>query len=146
MKNASNVHNMWGAHHQYMNNDYGKFEHKGMKTVGVTDYTKQIPPTYFGWKKNGKNMSKSKTRKNEIIFIKCAQNRRGISSICEQQLCKFWIKSNENFWGYKWHELGTQKCCEQTDSRTDGRTDGRTDRRTDGVDPLLDLHSLKGRR
>ena len=35
-----------------------------------------------------------------------------------------------------------QKCCGQTD----GQTDGRTDERTDGVDPLLDLLSLKRRR
>ena len=34
----------------------------------------------------------------------------------------------------------------QTDGQTNGRTDERTDRRTDGVDPLLDLLSLKRRR
>ena len=27
-----------------------KFEYKGMKTVGVTDYTNQTPPKHFGWK------------------------------------------------------------------------------------------------
>ena len=42
---------MGGAHLQCMNNHYGKFEYKGMKTVGVTDYTNQTPPTHFGWKK-----------------------------------------------------------------------------------------------
>ena len=35
-----------GAHLQYVNNDHAKFEYKEMKTVGVTDYTKQIPPTH----------------------------------------------------------------------------------------------------
>ena len=43
---------MGGAHLQCMNNHYGKFEYKGMKTVGVTDNTNQTPPTHFGWKKS----------------------------------------------------------------------------------------------
>ena len=30
---------MGGAHHQYVNNHYEKFEYKVMNTVGVTDYT-----------------------------------------------------------------------------------------------------------
>ena len=34
-----------------MNNHYAKFEYKGMKTVGVTDYTSQTTPKHFGWKK-----------------------------------------------------------------------------------------------
>ena len=37
-----------GAHFQCMNNHYAKFEYKGMKNVGVTDYTNQTPPTHFG--------------------------------------------------------------------------------------------------
>ena len=48
------------------------------------------------------------------------------------------MKRNENFWSYRLHKLGTSKVL-----RTDGRTDGRTDRQTNGVDPLLDLLSLK---
>ena len=32
-----------GAHLQCMNNHYAKFEYKGMKTVGVTDYTNLTP-------------------------------------------------------------------------------------------------------
>ena len=36
---------------QCMNNHYAKFEYKGMKTVGVTDYTNQTPPTHYGSKK-----------------------------------------------------------------------------------------------
>ena len=39
-----------GAQLQCMNNHYAKFEYKGMKTVGVTDYTNQTPPTHFRWK------------------------------------------------------------------------------------------------
>ena len=31
-----------GAHVQCMNNHYAKFEYKGMKTFGVTDYTNQM--------------------------------------------------------------------------------------------------------
>ena len=34
-----------------MNNHYAKFEYKGMKTVGVTDYTNLTPPMHFGRKK-----------------------------------------------------------------------------------------------
>ena len=34
-----------------MNNNYAKFEYKGMKTVGVTDYTNLTPPMHFGRKK-----------------------------------------------------------------------------------------------
>ena len=35
-----NVHKIKGAHCQYVNNHYAKFENKGMETFGVTDYTK----------------------------------------------------------------------------------------------------------
>ena len=38
-KILSNVHKVGRAHLQCVNNHYAKFEHKGMKTVGVTDYT-----------------------------------------------------------------------------------------------------------
>ena len=34
-----NVHKIEGAHLQFVNNHYAKFEYKGMNTVGVTDYT-----------------------------------------------------------------------------------------------------------
>ena len=46
-----NVHKIGGAHLQCMNNHYAKIKYKGMKTVGVTDYPNQAPPTHFGWKK-----------------------------------------------------------------------------------------------
>ena len=52
------------------------------------------------------------------------------------------MRRKENFLSYRLHKLGTPKVL-----RTDGRTeDGRTAGRTDGVDPLLDLLSLKRRR
>ena len=42
---------MGGAHLQCMDNNYGKYENKGFKTVGLTDYTNQTPPTYSNGKK-----------------------------------------------------------------------------------------------
>ena len=45
----SNVHKIGGIHFQCVNNHYAKFEYKGMKTVGVTDYTNQTPAAHFGW-------------------------------------------------------------------------------------------------
>ena len=54
-----------------VNNHYAKFEYKGMKTVGVTDYLNQTHPFR-------KDTCVSLTLlKNEKIFIKCAQNRGG---------------------------------------------------------------------
>ena len=50
-KYLSNVHKIGGAQLQCMNNHCAKFEYKGMKTAGVTDYTIQTPPMHFGWKK-----------------------------------------------------------------------------------------------
>ena len=49
-KYLSNVHKVGGAHFQCVNNHYAKFEYKGMKTVGVTDYTNQTPAKHFGLK------------------------------------------------------------------------------------------------
>ena len=45
------MHKIGGAHFQCENNHYAKFEYKGMKTVGVTDYTNLTPPMHFGRKK-----------------------------------------------------------------------------------------------
>ena len=66
-KYLSNVHKNRGEHLQCMNNHYAKFEYKGMKIAGVTVYTNQTPPNYFGWKK----CPKFNTPQNEEIFIKC---------------------------------------------------------------------------
>ena len=61
-------------------NHKANFEYKRIKTVGVTDYTSQTPSTHFGWKK----CLSSTPIKNEKIFIKCAQNGRCTSSMCEK--------------------------------------------------------------
>ena len=44
------MHKKGGAHLQCGINHL--LEYKGMKTVGITDYTNQTPPKHFGWKKN----------------------------------------------------------------------------------------------
>ena len=74
-------------------------------------------------------------------IMKRAQNRNCISSICEQSLGKVSIKRNENFWSYRLRKLVTPYVL-----RTDRQTGGRTDGWMDGVDPLLDLLSLKRRK
>ena len=56
-----------------MNNHYAKFEFKGMKTVGVLDYTNQTPPTLSGWKK----YLSSTLVKNEKIFRKFKVANKG---------------------------------------------------------------------
>ena len=61
-----------------------KFEYKEMKYVGVTDCTNQTPYEHFWTEK----CLSSTPLKIEKIFIKCAQNRRCTSPICEQSLCK----------------------------------------------------------
>ena len=54
------MHKIGGAHLQYVNNHYAKFEYKGTKTVGVKDYTNQKPPMHFGWKKKSKSNNRKK--------------------------------------------------------------------------------------
>ena len=55
------------------------------------------------------NCLSSKPLKNEKIVMKCVQNIRCTSSICEKSLCKVRIKSKENFCSYRLHKLGTPK-------------------------------------
>ena len=50
-KYSRNGHKIGGSHFQCVNNHFAKFEYKGMKTVGVTDFTNLTPPKHFGWKK-----------------------------------------------------------------------------------------------
>ena len=45
------MHKIEGAHFQCVNNHDEKFEYKGIKTTGATDYINQITPRHFGWKK-----------------------------------------------------------------------------------------------
>ena len=52
-----------------------------MKTIKATDYTNQTQSKYF-WTES------STALKIKKIFMKCAQNKRCTSSICEQSLCK----------------------------------------------------------
>ena len=139
------MHKIRGAHLQCVNNHYAKFEYKRNENYLSYRLHKPDTPMHFGRKK----YLSSTPVKNKKIFIKCAQNRRCTSSIYEQSWGKVWISWNENCWSYRLHKLGTPKVL-QTDGRTDGRTNEntneRTDRRTDGLDPLLDLLSLKRRR
>ena len=75
-KYSRNVHKIEGVHLLYVNNHYAKFEFKEIKSVGVTDYTNQTPSKY--------HVLIQHPRKNEKIIMKCAQNRRCTSSMCEQ--------------------------------------------------------------
>ena len=50
-KFLSNVPKIGGAHLQCVNNHYTKFEYKGIKTLGVTDYTNQTPSKHFWMEK-----------------------------------------------------------------------------------------------
>ena len=47
-KQLSNVHKIEGVHLHWVNNHFAKLEYKGMKTVGVIDYTNQAPSKHFG--------------------------------------------------------------------------------------------------
>ena len=42
-KQIMKAHKIGGAHLQYVNNHLAKFELKGIKTFGVTDYTNLVP-------------------------------------------------------------------------------------------------------
>ena len=101
---------------QYVNNHEAKFEWKGIKTFGVTDYTNLVPLKCCG----GPNVLSSTPLKNEKKKTKRAQNRRCTSLICEQSLGKIWMKRNKNFWSYRLHQLGslkvlrTDKCLSST--------------------------------
>ena len=47
--------------------------------------------------------------------MKCAQNRRTTSSVCDQSLCNVCIKRPENFLRYRLHKLGTKESWGWTD-------------------------------
>ena len=99
------MHKIGGAHLQYVNNHLAKFEWTGIKTFGVTDNTNLVPLKCCG----RPNVLSSTPLKNEKKIMKCAQNRRCTSSICEQSFGKVWMKRNKNFWSYRLHKLGTPK-------------------------------------
>ena len=48
------MHKIIGAHLQCVNNHYAKFEYKGMKTVGVAEYTNQTPKCVADGQKEGR--------------------------------------------------------------------------------------------
>ena len=83
------MHNIVGAYLQYVNNHKAKFELKGMKTFGVTDYTNLAPLKCCGRmdrleKCLGSTPIKNEKKNNETI----SQNKMSTSSMCEQSLCK----------------------------------------------------------
>ena len=64
---------------QCMNNHYAKFEYLGMKILEL-----QITQTRNHLSISNENISKFKTPEKWTKIMKCAQNRRFTSSICEQ--------------------------------------------------------------
>ena len=65
-KYLSNEHKIKGAHVQCVNNDHSaKFKYKGMKTVGVTEYTNQTSPKHF----EQKNVLSTRPQKMKRIFM-----------------------------------------------------------------------------
>ena len=78
------MHKIGGAHLQCVNNHYAKFEYKGLNTVGVSTLHELGTPLAFMMEK----MFKFNTRKKLEKKMKCAQNKRCTSSMCEQSLGK----------------------------------------------------------
>ena len=50
------MHNIGGAHLQFVNNHKATVEIKGMKTCGVTDYTNLSPLKCCGWTDRWENI------------------------------------------------------------------------------------------
>ena len=75
---------------QRVNNHYVKFKYKGMKIVGVTDYTNKAPLSISDGK-NVFNVSSTPIN-NKRLFIKCAQNWRCTSAMCNNQYAKIEYK------------------------------------------------------
>ena len=67
IKYYSNLQKIGDAYLQCANNHYAKFEYKGMKTTGATDYTNQTPPKHFRWKKCLK-LNTSQKMKKQCIY------------------------------------------------------------------------------
>ena len=71
------MHKIGGAHLQYVNNRYAKFEYKRMNTIGVSDYTNKAPPKHLGRKKclsstpvkNGKNINGQKMGDIHLQYV-----------------------------------------------------------------------------
>ena len=98
-KNTRNVYRIGGAYLQCMNNHYTKFQYKGMKIVGVTDYTNLTHPTHFGHKTDTpyafwmEKMSKFNTRtKCENIYQMCTKLRDAQLQCVNNHYAKFEYK------------------------------------------------------
>ena len=68
----SNVHKTGGAHLQCVNKHYAKFEYKGIKTVGATEYINQTHPKHFQWKKC-LDIGSTSLKKGRIIYQMCTK-------------------------------------------------------------------------
>ena len=69
-KYSRNEYKIVGAHFQCVNKHYAKFEYKGIKSVGVTDYINQTPPKPFGW---NKCLSSTPLKNNKIFNQMCTK-------------------------------------------------------------------------
>ena len=80
-----------GADVQFMNKMYEQSVCKAeiQRNENDLSYRLHEPDTLYAFRME--KMSKFNTVKNKIIFIKCAQNKRCISSMYEQSLGKVWI-------------------------------------------------------
>ena len=103
-KRSWNVYKIRGAYLQCMNDHYAKFEYKRMKTVGVTDYTNQTPPTDFRWKKCLSSTPIKMWKYSSNVYkiggahLKCVSNHMQSLNIKEWKLFELQITQN-------WHPL-----------------------------------------
>ena len=104
----SNVHKIGGTHVQFVNNHYAKFECRGMKIVGVTDYTNQTPKAF-----RMEKMSKFNNPQNEKICIKCSRNGRCTFQCVNNHCAKFEYKGMKT--------VGVTDYTNQTPSKHFGR-------------------------
>ena len=88
------MHKIEGAHVLCMNNHSVKFEYKGMKTVGVAEYTTQTLSIL------NRKMSKFKTAKNDNKYSRNVHKIRGAHFQCANiHYTKFGYKGT-NIVGY----------------------------------------------
>ena len=111
----SNVHKIKGTHVQCMNNVFAKLDIKEWKLLNLLQITQTRHHLIILGCLSSRSAKKKKMKKK---IMKCAKNKRWISSMFEQSICKVWIKRNENCWRYRLQKLGTPKVLE-TDRWTD---------------------------
>ena len=83
-KKSRNVHKIEGAHLKYVNNYYESLNKKECKPFRFKITQNRHPLSIL----DGKKCLSSRPLKNEKKNMKCAQNKRGTSSICTQPLCQ----------------------------------------------------------